>query len=103
MVTPRRLNSEATEAKYGEGEIESSHTVGGGGDEALMILTQQSSNGVEKNEGEGGDEELVDYEDDSTALEQAQMVNLEKKVEERATKLLEDMVVTFPGTKEDGG
>jgi hypothetical protein len=46
---------------------------------------------------------LLDYEDDPTTLEHAQMADIEKKVEERAAKLLDDKVVTLPGTKEDVG
>jgi hypothetical protein len=73
------------------------------GAETQMDLTQQSSNGVEGNEDEGYDEELLDYGDDPTTLEHAQMADIERKVEERAAKLLDDKVVTLPGAKDDVG
>jgi hypothetical protein len=63
------------ENKSEEGEIDCSHAMEEEGTETQMDLTQQSSNGVEGNEDEGYDEELLDYGDDPTTLEHAQMAD----------------------------
>jgi hypothetical protein len=80
---------------FEQGEIEDSQIMEREGDDQ-PDLTQQSSNGVETKENEREDEELLDYEEDPALLEQAQMADLERNLEARATKLIEDMVVTLP-------
>jgi hypothetical protein len=67
--------SHAMEEEGTEREIDCSHAMEEEGTETQMDLTQQSSNGVEGNEDEGYDEELLDYGDDPTTLEHAQMAD----------------------------
>jgi hypothetical protein len=61
------------------------------------MLTQQSSvpdSIAAEMETEG--EELVDYEEEPTSNEMTEMANLEKSMEERANKLLEDQAIKIP-------
>jgi hypothetical protein len=61
------------------------------------VLTQQSfvlDITVADMETEG--EELVDYEEEPTSNELTEMANLEKSIEERANKLLEDQAIKIP-------
>jgi hypothetical protein len=49
-----------------------------------------------------GEEELLDYEEEPSVLAQIQMADLERKVEERATKLIEDKRVSLTGVSVEG-
>jgi hypothetical protein len=89
-IRPYDLSSGGGESRLEEGEIEFSQTAGGAGEDMLMDLSQHSSIGSDVTEDGAGEEELLDYEEDPSALAQIQMADLERKVEERATKLIED-------------
>jgi hypothetical protein len=89
-IRPYDLSSGSGESRLEEGEIEFSQTAGGAGEDMLMDLSQHSSIGSDVTEDGAGEEELLDYEEDPSVLAQIQMADLERKVEERATKLIED-------------
>jgi hypothetical protein len=101
-VRPYDLSSRGGESRLEEGEIEFSQTAGGAGEDMLMDLSQHSSIGGDVTEDGAGEEELLDYEEDPSALAQIQMADLERKVEERVTKLIEDKRVSLPGVSVDG-
>jgi hypothetical protein len=73
------------------------------GGEEEPIQTQQSSTaaceGEGKGKGEGEDmceEELVDYDEDPAIAEKLEMAELEKKVENRAKKLMDSAAIIVP-------
>jgi hypothetical protein len=67
-----------------------------------VIQSQQSV--VDFRMGEGGsisDEELIDYDEDPLVAEKLEMREVEKRVEVRATKLLNDSAINIKGSEEE--
>jgi hypothetical protein len=102
VVRPFDLSSGGGESRLEEGEIEFSQTAGGAGGDMLMDLSEHSSIGGDVIEDGVGEEELLDYEEEPSVLAQIQMADLERKVEERATKLIEDKRVSLTGVSVEG-
>jgi hypothetical protein len=63
--------------------------------DAGLIQTQQSSTSVVDEEMEAGEEDLVDYDEDPMVAEKLEMAAIEKRVESRDLKLLENATINI--------
>jgi hypothetical protein len=63
------------------------------------ILTQQSATALNIEEGGVLEEQLLDYDEDPLVVEKLAMVELEKKVELRANKLVKDVAIIIQSEK----
>jgi hypothetical protein len=67
------------------------------------ILTQQSTTAVNIEGGDDMEEELLDYDEDPLVAEKLAMAEIEKRVEQRATKLINDAAINIHSEKGAAG